>query len=403
MPFTMPGKSLFWRPSVTGMQEDYYNRMTDQMNQFKLADSMKFDPTKMLDPYYQRAQEGVGSAYEAALQGLTGSGAWGQLGAGSGANRGAFNFALGQQKKGAGALGEELARINALNKGGWDISGARSGALAEIAPEVNAAGQSLWDSIQAAEASGVRGGALDAMKYAASRDAGTAMGNALQEAIRGNRQEKVGIGQTLANMQNLTLQDPQSMAMAQMLAQLYGQGAGAMAGLAPAYMQMGYGGEIGNLDRSSDLYKYLQQMSWGGAMGQSAQASKEGDFSVGVGPVKVSGNSDERIKTPPDRVKGALSSIRSLPVYDYQYNDKAEELGLEKSGTPGRGVMAQDLEKIPSMRHLVHKGPEGYRKVDVYGLTATALAAVKELDKKLDRLAASRRPRGISGMRFAHA
>jgi Chaperone of endosialidase len=403
MGFTIPGMELFSKPNQEKVQAKTWDISNKQMADFKLPNGMSWNYNTHMKPFYNQAQGDISNAYSGALSGLQGSQAFQNLMQGSGLNTQAMQFALGQQRRGAGLQEEELSRIAALDRGGWDPSNAAS--LAEIAPEVNAAGSAFSDQIAAMEAAGVRGGALDAAKYAASRDAGTATGNALQEAIRRNRETKMGIAGMKFGAQNLTMNDPQSIAAMQALSQLYGAGAGDMSGLASGMFGRASDAGIGNLDRSSDLFKYLQQQSWGKAQQDADRSQGARNQAMSSAGQVMSGAkfSDSRLKTPPGEVRGVLSELKKLPVYDYRYNEKAEDVGVP-SGTPGRGVMAQDLEKIPSMKHLVHRDPEtGYRKVDVYGLTATALRAVQELDKKLTNIARSKAPKTLSRMRFAPA
>lgn len=403
MGFSIPGSEWFSKPNQQKDQGKYWGQMGSQLSKWNLPGNMKWDWGTMGQPYFNMAQGGLNDAFGASLSGLQGSQAFQNLMAGSGLNADSMRFAMGQQRQGGKLMDEEIARIAALDKGGWDVN--NPAAFAEIAPEVNAAAAQFDESLRGLEASGVRGGALATMKYGASRDRGAAVGNALQEAIRRNREAKMGIANAKFGAQNLTMQDPQSIAAAQMMAGLYGDRAGAFANLYGDMFKTGTAGEMSNLDRSSDLFKYLQQLSWGQAQANADRSQQGRNAMYGLAGSILGGAkySDSRLKTPPGEVRGALSDLKKLPVYDYQYNDAAEKVGVP-SGTPGRGVMAQDLEKIPSMKHLVSKDPEtGYRKVDVYGLTATALRAVQELDKKLDRLAKARAPKGLSRVRMSPA
>ena len=422
MGFNLPGMELFSKPNETKIQNKSFNAMNKQMQGFQLGKGQKWNFNQHMQPYYTQAQGGIQDAYstgiagannawQGALSGLQGSEAYGNLMAGSGLNRQSFEQYLKETGRGSALQEEELARIAALDRGGWSTSDPN--ALAEIAPEVNAAGATLDEQIRAAEASGVRGGSLAAMKYAASRDKGTAVGNALQQAILNNRGTKNQIAMAKFGFQPAAYRDASAEAAAGMLsglyggqagsiAGLYGAGAGALSGLHSGMFNTASGAEIGNLDRNSDLFKYLMQQSNENSRAAADRAARERQNTMsGISNVISAGISDARLKTPPGEVRGALSDLRKLPVYDYRYNDLAREHGGPESGTPGRGVMAQDLEKIPSMKHLVHKDPEGFRSVDVYGLAATTMRAVQELDKKLDRIARMKAPKSLSRMRFA--
>jgi hypothetical protein len=212
--------------------------------------------------------------------------------------------------------------------------------------------------------------------------------------------QRQGIGSELMGFRPATYNDPSAQAMLSAYGGLLGNQAGAMTGLYGSMMDQTRGiwdPGARALAAQQSLYSAAQgpggaaaqqgaadQAAWGQQMAKVGEAMGNWYENRGKGG-GTTGVSDRRVKDDPGRVSGALSDIGKLPVYDYRYNERAESVGIP-AGTPGRGVMAQDLEKNPRLRHLVHKDPNGVRSVDVYGLAATTLRAVQELDTKLEEL-----------------
>lgn len=108
-------------------------------------------------------------------------------------------------------------------------------------------------------------------------------------------------------------------------------------------------------------------------------------------------NSDMHVKTSRVRVAGALDALRAMPVYDYDtphgQPETASEAARLLAQSPAklakvrfrqRGILAQDLAK--SVRHAVYDDDTSSKsgmQVDLYGLLATTIAAVQELDAKV--------------------
>jgi hypothetical protein len=90
--------------------------------------------------------------------------------------------------------------------------------------------------------------------------------------------------------------------------------------------------------------------------------------------------SDIDLKKNLKPVKGAMDMLDALPVYDYTLKNKDFRDRIHT----GRGVMAQDLEKV--MPGAVDSLEDGSLTVDVYALLGTAIAAIKELRAEVARL-----------------
>lgn len=75
----------------------------------------------------------------------------------------------------------------------------------------------------------------------------------------------------------------------------------------------------------------------------------------------------------------AETTVRNAPGYSYEYKDP------QRHGT-GRhyGPMAQDLEKTPAGKSVVHEGPDGKKMVDTSRLSLVNTAAINAQQKKLD-------------------
>jgi hypothetical protein len=403
-----------------------YADMYQNLHDFEMPSQFNVDPASF-DPYLANAQAMISRGYGNARYGVQGALSQFQGGPGyaalqGAANRGkrAFNFALDTRKKGEARLDDEIARIEQLEAGGYDIFSDPQ-ALAEIAPELGA-GSKLFNEVMDRGVWNPRGGVGEAMAGQARRDFISQAGTDLQEAIRQNRATKLGISEAQAtrdaladpNMQAyLALADADKLGF-DALAGLYAGEADAGAKLGGQYFGATTDAIVGNADRALKAFGLLQngmvtleeakaQLSAeeqaqlnqlmqeaGTAAGQIFNPKKD-PMTMPTDPNIITPGwqdpggavrSDSRTKSSPGRVSGALSAARKLPVYDYHYNALAGEL----DGTPGRGLMAQDIEKIPSMKHLVRKDPSGLRSVDVYGVASTALAAVQELDDKIKRL-----------------
>ena len=409
-----------------------WQEQVDRMNDFQLPDQYRTNQARDVDPYFQNAAGGVNDAYGVAINAMPGviseynpegSAGWNALAAGSKLNRNAFNFALNTRKQGEGGLDEELARIKAIDKGGWDLSNAST--YGEIAPEVGAITDSLNMSMADMDAYGIRGGVGQSQRADTLRTAATDRGRALQDAIRRSRETKERISTGKATRDALQYRDASAEAMlgastqygtnaANLMGGLHGDRAKAFTDLYRDYFKTSTGMAQANIDRTLKAFTMLStgQMSadevnanlnqqeqdalnqmmqdagsvattiWGGGGGGGGGGGNTTNNDYG-GEMNIP--SDRRVKDSPGKVTGVLSAIKGLPVFDYRYNAKAEPMGVP-AGTPGRGVMAQDLEKAPGMAHLVRKDPEGRRSVDVYGVASTALAAVQELDRKLTRI-----------------
>jgi hypothetical protein len=88
--------------------------------------------------------------------------------------------------------------------------------------------------------------------------------------------------------------------------------------------------------------------------------------------------SDIRLKENIMPGRRGLSDLLKLKVYSYNYVPE-----LDPTTKPTHGVMAQELEKVAP--ELVINTDTGYKAVDTYGLLAMTMAAVKELNKKVEK------------------
>lgn len=399
--------------------EDWNNRL----QKFDLPSNMKFDYATDVDPYAQTAIQGINSAYGDSMKGLQGwisnyqaGPGYGAASAAAGDEQKAFNQAFAARQKGEAGLDSEIARINQLESKGYDIF-SDPNALMEVAPEIFGASKIAEGQRANLAAYGPRGGVGASQLGQSYRDQQEAASLALANAVRQNRQTKLGISSARADRQALQRQSDAARALLNADTQMYGYGGQMMLNRAQDYGNFfrNFFDKTTNLQaeskqRIADVFTKMMsgQMNADTAMAQldaqeraalNKMISEAAAAKFGAGKTTTEGGtatSDRRAKTSPGRVSSALKEISKLPaVYDYHYNALAGEL----EGTPGRGLMAQDIEKIPSMRHLVRKDPNGIRSVDVYGVASTALAAVKELDEKLSRM--QRKKWRLSGRKVA--
>ncbi len=146
-------------------------------------------------------------------------------------------------------------------------------------------------------------------------------------------------------------------------------------------------------DRSrQDLQMGLNAASQGAAAYASSQGSSGGGGGGGGGPVDANGNrlmmSDARAKDVERKERalasslGALDTIGNAPGYSYRYKDPDGP-----GAAPGRQVssMAQDLERGPRGREIVHNTPHG-KMVDYDAVMKMTPGAITELNQKVSAL-----------------
>lgn len=106
--------------------------------------------------------------------------------------------------------------------------------------------------------------------------------------------------------------------------------------------------------------------------------------------------SDDRLKYDETDVNDALTSINQIKITNYKMHNKImskeEEEEIEESENNSRiftGVIAQDLLKIPSLKHCViepeNPETEAY-KVDYFSLFCKSIKAIQELNKRVEDL-----------------
>ncbi len=116
---------------------------------------------------------------------------------------------------------------------------------------------------------------------------------------------------------------------------------------------------------------YLEEAKWNreAANRKAAKLSEIGGFISGGLGVLGSIFSDARLKEHIEPVPDALAKVRELAAYRYHYkgNDRA-----------CIGLLAQEVEKV--LPQAVQQGQYG-RMVNLYGLQALIVSALKELDQ----------------------
>lgn len=95
--------------------------------------------------------------------------------------------------------------------------------------------------------------------------------------------------------------------------------------------------------------------------------------------------SDENIKEGRRPARGILKALKKTPIDTYRY--KPDEPAGDGGAVRHIGPMAQDFQKAT--------GTGDGKTIAVQDALGTALGAIKELDAKVDKIAAARRPRGV--------
>ena len=113
------------------------------------------------------------------------------------------------------------------------------------------------------------------------------------------------------------------------------------------------------------------------------------DLFVG-GQIRCSGDitafaSDERLKTNISPITEALSKVKSIDGFTYNFNDTAKELGFDTE-VDYAGVSAQKVQKV--LPEVVRPAPSGddYITVQYEKLVPLLIEAIKELSDKVDDL-----------------
>lgn len=102
----------------------------------------------------------------------------------------------------------------------------------------------------------------------------------------------------------------------------------------------------------------------------------------------TAGASDERLKTNLSPITGALDSLRMLGAYTYDWNDLSRALGYKPNAQTEQGVLAQEVETVVPSAVAPAPFDENYLTVRYERLVPLLIAAVKELEAKVQDLEA---------------
>lgn len=120
---------------------------------------------------------------------------------------------------------------------------------------------------------------------------------------------------------------------------------------------------------------------------QQANAADAGGFGqllgTGIGAYAAFKPSDKNMKSDikPESGKAALKAMRGIPVSNWRYDP--EKGGPDDGGQIHVGPMAQDVN-----REMGEKAAPGGKMVDLITLNGKTMAAVKELDRNVSKIAA---------------
>ncbi len=113
-------------------------------------------------------------------------------------------------------------------------------------------------------------------------------------------------------------------------------------------------------------------------------------FNLAESQLKINGDiiafaSDERLKTNISPITEALSKVKSIDGFTYNFNDTAKELGFDTE-VDYAGVSAQKVQKV--LPEVVRPAPSGddYITVQYEKLVPLLIEAIKELSDKVDDL-----------------
>ncbi|MEW6257792.1 MAG: tail fiber domain-containing protein [Pseudomonadota bacterium] len=153
-------------------------------------------------------------------------------------------------------------------------------------------------------------------------------------------------------------------------------------------LKSGYGMAMQGYGQQANILneKYRNELA-GWEKQQSASASNVQGLMGGIGQMASLFMSDEDAKTDKKPVRGALEAVRGMPVEEWTYKDGA--------GDGGRhiGTYAQDFQR--------ETGKGDGKSIPVIDAIGVTMGAVKELDRKVQRIARNIGPmpvRGAGGM-----
>jgi predicted acyltransferase (DUF342 family) len=123
---------------------------------------------------------------------------------------------------------------------------------------------------------------------------------------------------------------------------------------------------------------------------QDLKATAGLKFNLANSELKINGDiiafaSDERLKTNISPITEALSKVKSIDGFTYNFNDTAKELGFDTE-VDYAGVSAQKVQKV--LPEVVRPAPSGddYITVQYEKLVPLLIEAIKELSDKVDDL-----------------
>lgn len=141
--------------------------------------------------------------------------------------------------------------------------------------------------------------------------------------------------------------------------------------------QQGYGqqGSLLNQQYGNQLQAWQAQQDQGNPLMQA----------LGMGAGLLFAPSDEDIKTKKRPARGVLDQVRKMRVENWEY--KPDAPAGDGGGVPHTGTYAQDFQAAT--------GKGDGKTIPVVDALGVTMGAIKELDAKVDKIAAARRPRGV--------
>jgi len=105
-----------------------------------------------------------------------------------------------------------------------------------------------------------------------------------------------------------------------------------------------------------------------------------------TGTVQAYSTSDKRLKTNIKPLTNALNVINKINIYSFDYNDKGKQLMSLKDSVYDNGVIAQELEQIPELMHIVGPIYDKFKGVKYEKLIPYLIGAIKELSNEIKEL-----------------
>ncbi|WP_159915900.1 tail fiber domain-containing protein [Pantoea sp. 18069] len=256
-------------------------------------------------------------------------------------------------------------------------------------------------TMRAMERSGVNPASGKVMAMAGAMDIGAAKvkAGAANQAVRNVEQQGYARRMDAANLgRNIASSQATNASIASQIgAGAVGSSGAALsaAGSGQGILNSGYSGAQAGLAGAASTYNQIAQNQMASSQSGNALWGGLGSAAGQMGSAAITAWSDrdmkEDVRDAP--TKGALQAVRDTPVALWRYKDDSR--GAD-GGQQHLGPMAQDLQKTAG-----DDVAPGGKQIDLVNANGLVMAAVQELDKKINRLQSMAEKHGAMSKKHA--